>query len=117
LFLTEGRRYTLRLDGLASVNAPFAGGEMITKPLTFAGKELEINYSTSAGGIVRIELQDADGRAVPGFALADCLPIYGDEIARTVEWSSGRDVTALAGKPVRIRFVMEDADLFSIKFN
>lgn len=117
LFLTEGRRYTLRLDGLASVNAPFAGGEMITKPLTFAGKELEINYSTSAGGIVRIELQDADGRPVPGFALGDCLPIYGDEIARTVEWSSGRDVTALAGKPVRIRFVMEDADLYSIKFN
>ena len=31
----SGHRYILRTDGFVSVNAPFEGGEMITKPLRF----------------------------------------------------------------------------------
>ncbi len=116
LFLTGGRRYTLRLDGFASINAPLSGGELITKPFKFTGTKLEINYSTSAAGRVRVELQDADGKALPGFALDDCLPIYGDDIARFVKWKASEDVSAFAGKPVRLRFAMEDADLFSLRF-
>ena len=116
IFLTGGRRYTLRLDGFASVNAPLAGGEMITKPLTFAGRELEINFSTSAAGVVRVELQDSASQPIAGFTLDDCEPIYGDEIARVVKWKQGASVAKLAGKPVRLRFVMEDADLFSLRF-
>ena len=34
-------RYALRLDGFSSVNAPYSGGEMVTKPLRFAGKLLD----------------------------------------------------------------------------
>lgn len=117
LFLTGGRRYTLRLDGFVSVNAPLAGGEFITKPFTFTGGKLEINYSTSAAGQIRVELQDADAKPLPGFALDDCEPIYGDHIARIVKWKSGADVSALASKPVRLRFEMSDADLFAVKFN
>ncbi len=117
MFLTGGRRYAMRLDGFVSVNAPLAGGELVTKPLTFTGKELEINYSTSAAGQVRVELQDAGGKPIPGFTLEDCEPIWGDHIARIVSWKGGADVSALAGKPIKIRFVMEDADLFSLKFN
>lgn len=116
-FLTGGRRYTLRLDGFVSVNAPLAGGEFITKPFTFAGSKLEINYSTSAAGQMHVELQDAAGKPVPGFALDDCEPIYGDHIARIVKWKSGADVSALAAKPVRLHFEMSDADLFAVKFN
>ena len=40
-------RMTLRLDGFASLHAPYQGGEMLTHPLKFAGSRLEINYSTS----------------------------------------------------------------------
>lgn len=117
LFLTGGRRFTLRLDGFASVNAPLAGGEFITKLFTFTGDKLEINYSTSAAGLVRVEIQGADGKAVPGFSLEECEPIYGDHIARIVKWKSGSDVSALAAKPVRLRFMMSDADLFALKFD
>ena len=116
LFLTGGRRYTLRLDGFVSVNAPLAGGEFITKPITFSGGKLEINYSTSAAGQMRVELQDAGGKPLPGFALEDCEPIWGDHIARIVKWKGGNDVGAHAGKAVRLRFEMSDADLFSIRF-
>ena len=117
MFLTGGRRYTLRLDGFVSVNASLAGGEFITKPFTFSGTRLDINYSTSAAGQIRVELQDAEGKALPGFALDDCQPIYGDHISRRVKWKAGEDVSAHAGKPVRLRFEMSDADLFSLQFH
>jgi hypothetical protein len=110
------RRYSLRLDGFASVNAPFAGGEMRTKPLTFAGRNLVINYSTSSIGSVKVELQDGNNQPINGFALADCDEIVGDEIARNVTWRGSPDVTSLAGRPIRVRFVMKDADLFSLQF-
>ena len=117
IFLTVGRRYTLRLDGFISVNALLAGGEFITKPFTFSGQQLEINYSTSAAGQMRIELQDAEGKPMTGFALDDCEPIWGDHIARIVKWKNAPDLAAHSGQPVRLRFEMSDADLFSIRFN
>ncbi|MDP6504930.1 MAG: exo-alpha-sialidase [Planctomycetota bacterium] len=109
-------RLTLRLDGFVSLNAPYAGGEMITKPLKFTGKEMAINYSTSAAGGIRIEIQSADGKPLPGFALEDCTEIIGDHIERVVAWKGTTDVSKLAGETVRLRFVMKDADLFAIKF-
>ena len=90
MFLTGGRRYTLRLDGFVSVNAPLTGGELVTKPLTFTGRRLEINYATSATGQMRIELQDATGKPLPGFTLEDYELIWGDPIARIVTWKMRR---------------------------
>jgi len=109
-------RYTLRTDGFVSVNAPYAGGEMVTHTLVFSGRELVLNYATSAAGEVRVELQDASGVAIPGFTLADAVPIFGDEVERTAAWANGPDVGALAGREVRVRFVMKDADLYSMRF-
>ena len=109
------RRGTLRLDGFASVNAPYAGGEFVTKPLTFSGKDLVLNVSTSAIGSVQVEVQSADGQPVKGFELAACPPIWGDEIERPVRWNDGGDLSSLAGKPVRLRFVMKDADLYAFR--
>jgi hypothetical protein len=108
--------YSLRVDGFASVSAPFSGGELITKPLAFAGKRLELNFETSAAGSLRVEIQNADGQPIPGFTLADAMELFGDEINRTYAWKSGPDVGSLAGKPVRLRFVMKDADLYSFRF-
>jgi len=110
------RRYTYRLDGFVSVNAPLSGGEILTKPITFAGGRLHLNVSTSAAGSVRVELQDASGTPIPGFALADCPALFGDEIDRVVAWKGGPDVADLAGRPVRLRFVLSDADLYAMQF-
>jgi hypothetical protein len=105
------RRYTLRLDGFVSVNAPMSGGELITKPLTFTGKSLALNFATSAAGDIRVEIQDTHGKPLPGFALDDCKPIFGDSVERVVA-----DVSSLVGKTVRLRFVLKDAELFAIQF-
>ncbi|MBI3920440.1 MAG: hypothetical protein HY318_03390 [Armatimonadetes bacterium] len=110
------RRGSLRTDGFVSVHADFAGGEFVTKPFTFSGKESAINYSTSAAGSVRIEIQDATERPLPGFGLDEGTEMYGDEIERAVAWRNGSDLSQLAGKPVRLRCVMKDADLYSMRF-
>ncbi len=110
------RRHTLRMDGFVSVHADSRGGEMVTKPLVFSGSSLVINFSTSAAGSVRVEVQDAAGNPVPGFALADAPEIYGDDIELVVPWKDGASLKSLEGKPVRLRFAMKDADLYSVKF-
>lgn len=113
---TRLRRHTLRVDGFVSVNANLAGGELLTKAITFTGTELSLNFSTSGAGSIRVEIQDADGRALPGFSLAESYELFGDTLDRRVLWHSGRDVSSLAGRPIRMRFVMKDADLYSWKF-
>ena len=110
------RRFTLRIDGFVSVQAPLSGGEVVTKPIVFKGKELVINFSTSAAGSVRIEIQNAEGGAIEGFALEDLEEIYGDELEHAVTWKNGSDVSKLAGKPIRLHFIIKDADLYSLRF-
>lgn len=109
-------RYVLRLDGFASVQAPYAGGGFTTRPLRFTGRRLVANLATGASGSVRAEIQDAEGRPLPGFTLDDSVEQAGDEIARTLSWKAGNDLSTLAGRPVRLRFVMRDANLYSIQF-
>ncbi len=110
-------RYSMRLDGFASAQATYTGGELVTKPVTFAGNELTINFGTSAAGSIRVEIQDTNGRPIPGFSLAEATEQIGNEITRTVTWKQGSNVSALAGRPVRLRFMIKDADLYSFKFN
>jgi hypothetical protein len=125
LYATEGywhnrggilRRYTLRLDGFVSIRASMAGGEFLSRPLTFTGSRLSLNFATSAAGGIRVELQTPDGKPHEGFALDDCPPVFGDAIDRPVTWKNGPDVAPLAGKPVRLRIELKDADLYSFRF-
>ena len=74
------RRYSMRLDGFASVQAFYSGGEMITKPFIFKGKSLLLNFSTSAAGEIRVEIQDKSGNPIPGYSTNDCHPMIGNEI-------------------------------------
>ncbi len=110
------QRLTLRTDGFVSVQGPYAGGELVTKPLVFAGGKFHMNYATSAAGSLRVELQDADGEPLPGFALEDCPEIFGDEIDGEIRWRNEPSLSKLAGRPVRLRVVLKDADLYAFQF-
>lgn len=111
------RRYTLRLDGFVSVHAPWKGGEFLTKPLTFTGQELELNFASSAAGGLSVEIQNEEGAPIAGFALADCDELFGDSTERSVTWNGHSDLSRLVGKPVRLRFSLRDADLYSLRFS
>lgn len=113
----ELRRYTLRQSGFVSVRAGGEPGEMVTKPLVFdEPSTLVVNAATSAAGTVRFELQHASGRAIKGFKLAECDAFYGDTLSHTVTWQGESALDKLAGKPVRLRVWLQDADLYSIQF-
>jgi hypothetical protein len=110
------RRYTCRVDGFVSVHASFAGGQVLAKPFVFEGNRLVINFATSAAGSLRVQIEDAEGRPLDGFALSDCPEIYGDDIEHTVRWQGGADLASLAGKPIRLRIALHDADLYAFGF-
>ena len=113
---------TIRLDGFVSVNAPWRGGTVTTKPLTFAaapgGKAtcLLLNASTSGAGFIRCEIRNGSGAPILGFTLAESKEIYGDEIDLAMAWKGGDDVKSLAGKPIALHFEMKDADIYAYRF-
>lgn len=109
------RRLSLRPWGFASVGAGHAGGRVVTRPLCLTGRELRINFSTSAVGSVAIEIRHPDGRPVAGRTFADLSPIYGDRLDAPVAWAAGTDLSDLAGTPVQLAVELKDADLFALR--
>jgi hypothetical protein len=116
VYTTPFRRFTLRTDGFVSVNAGAVVGEFFTKFLRFSGNELFINFSTSGAGSIRIEIQDVNGKPIPGYSAGDCQEIIGDKIEQVVQWIKNPDLSKLAGQPLRLRFIMKEADLYAIQF-
>ena len=110
------RRAVLREDGFVSLRGPYAGGNVLTRPLRFRGRELVLNHATSAAGSLRVEIQDAAGNPLEGYSLEDCPHIYGDEIGRVVSWTGGSDLSSLAGQVVRLKVEIRDGDLYSLRF-
>ena len=110
------RRYSLRLDGFTSIYAPYKGGSMTTKPFIFTGKKLLLNFATSAPGYVKVEIQNAQGKPVPGYSLNNADELIGNYIEHPASWSSETDVSSLSNQPIRLHFVMKDANLYSLQF-
>src|SRR5262249_22401162 len=76
------RRFVHGLDGFVALHAGPEGGEAVSRPLRFDGGRLVVNARAAATGGVRVELQDADGRPLDGFAAPDCPEWRGDEVVR-----------------------------------
>lgn len=100
------RRLTVRKQGFASMHADAKGGEFTTHPMKFTGKNLVLNYSTSAAGSIQIDaLNDA------GKTIATMPELYGDDLEASV-----LDVSKLTGQTIRLRVKMKDADLYALRF-
>lgn len=110
------RRFTYRVDGFVSAHAEDTVGHLITKPIIFQGSTLELNMVTVKQGFVAVEIQDLEGNPVPGFSLSDCKPCRGDEIAKQVSWADSSRLRNLSGRPVRLKFSIQNGDLFSYQF-
>ena len=110
------RRFVYRADGFVSLRAGEKEGEAVSGHFTMAGGALSVNAKLGAGGALRVELQDAAGRAYPGFSLEDSVPFGGDSVEVKVGWKGGSDVSSLKGKPLRVRWVIQKGDLYSFRF-
>ena len=109
-------RYTWKLDRIASINAPYSGGEFRTRPLVFSGEDLFINANTSAAGTIQVEILDKNGQPIPGYELEHSPVLTGNWIEKKIRWVDDKNVASLAGQEVILRFVMKDADLYALRF-
>ena len=101
-------RYTLRLDGFYSWNAKRSGGTVLTKPFTFSGGMLSVNFRTSAFGSLRIKICDENGTPIEGY---DSGNLFGDSVDRPVDFE--KELSSLSGIPVRFEISLFDCDLYS----
>jgi len=102
----------LRRDGFASMDASESGGTLTTRPVRFGGKYLFVNADADAGEL-RIEVLDENGKVVPAFSRANCIPVRADKTLQPVQWKGAKDLSALAGKPVKFRFHVKNASLYA----
>ena len=88
----------------------------------FAGKRLELNVDTGASGHIEVGLTPVVAgdqpwmRQTQTHAVEACDRIVCNSIRRTVTWNGDADVSALAGKPVRMHVRMRNAKLYAFEF-
>ncbi len=105
-------RYEIVKDRFACIAASDKAEMVVTKPIIFEGKDLYLNFSTSAYGYIYVDVLDEAGNEISGKS----FEIYGDTIDRKISFEDGSDFSAFSGKPVRLRFKMLDSKLYSMKF-
>jgi len=102
-----------KLDRFVSRDAADEAGTLTTIPLVFGGDRLEVNADVGAAGVLTVEPLDLDGRPIPGFGPSE--PVRGDSLRHSVSWRGG-PITALRGRPLRLRFRLQRASLFAFAF-
>ena len=103
----------LRLDGFCSLKGGIEPGSVLSTPIQVDGRELRVNADAWRGS-VRAEVIDAgDGQPVPGYAMDDCLPTVADEVDAPMRWKEKTDLAGLAGKTVRVRFSVLNAEIYA----
>ena len=110
-------RYSLRIDGISSIYAGFSPGTVITKPFIFKGKQLHMNYSTSAAGGIKVSILDNSKSPYKSFDIDNAIESIGNYIDRIIKWKNINDLSSLEGKIVRLKIELKDANLYSLRFN
>lgn len=102
---------TLRRDGFVSMHGG-KEGYLLTEKIVFDGKYLFVNADVK--GTLAVEIQDADGRVVEGFSRKDCVLVKKtDKTKQLITWKKNSDLASLTGKTVRLKFYLDNADLYA----
>jgi hypothetical protein len=96
-------------DRFVSLEASFVGGAVTTKSLLLAGKTLHLNENATFGTI-RVEILDPTGKPIDGYNSPE---IQADSLNISVPFGESKSLEPLAGKPVRLRFQLANAQLYS----
>ncbi len=120
------------LDRFVSLDAEGQEATVTTKPLVFrTGSRLEVNadatrrsspaaanFARQGGNVtawLKVEVLDEAGHGIPGYSRDDCDPITGDSLAHPVTWHGRADIATLAGKPLRLQFLMYGTRLYGFR--
>ena len=83
-------------------------------PLIPYGDTLIVN-ANAEGGWLTVEALDPDGKVIEGFGTADCAPITADSVRHVVSWKGNPDCHLLQARPIKLRFHLKNAKLFSFE--
>ena len=103
---------TLRRDGFASMDAGDTEGVLTTRPVRFRGAYLFVNADID-GGQLRAEVLDTDGNPIAPFTRANCVPLQEGSTIAQIQWQRAADLSKLAGRVVRFRFLLKRGSLYS----
>jgi hypothetical protein len=101
----------LRRDGFASMGAGDKERTLLTRPVTFRGKHLFVNFAAKDGEL-RADVLDKDRQIIPGLTRDNCVPVRGDSTRVVVTWREA-DVGRLAGQAVQFRFHLRNVELYA----
>jgi len=117
----------IKKDRFVEQRARGETGFLLTKEFILEGNTLHVNCEQKKGPYndprLRVEIvrHPVIGKhwefneVYEGFGLDDCDPIAFDHTDAAVTWKGSRDLTALAGKPVYLRFELHDMGLYSFR--
>lgn len=101
---------TLRRDGFVSMQTP-GQGFLTTGNIKFDGKYFFVNAQVKN---LQVEILDEKGKVIPGFSKDDCEALKDlNSTKQMVTWKSGKDLSSLADKVVKIKFYVTDGDLYA----
>ncbi len=109
-------RHVQRVDGFVSLDFADEPGRCTTEPVKIDGPRLLLNVDTGALGQLRAGLLDAAGKEIPGFGTSDCRLVRINSTRALVSWKAGADLSALAGREVRLQFTGTRTKLYSFYF-
>lgn len=104
----------LRLDGFCSMRTSGAqAGWLITRREPFHQPAVTINARTQPGGTIAAEILDRNNQVLPGFSRDDCVVFQGDSVRHELRWNSDQFSSDQVRKDYKLRFWLNDAELFS----
>jgi len=102
---------TMKKDRWAGYEAGSSTGIIQTTPVSCDGKALNICADVRNGGSIRAEVVGASG-----LSISDSIPVTADVTDGVLAWS-GKDLSALIGTQIKLRFELKNATLYSFGFD
>jgi len=120
---------TMPEDGFVSLSSGFVPAEIVTKSFVCPGGVLKLRVNavnhlghTETCGIIaggtRLEILTENHSPIPGYSLKECKTITGNfRTGVAVEWKKKKELNALKGQKIRLRFNLIHSDLYSFWFD
>jgi len=100
---------------LIALEAP-ALGEFTTVAFLPPGRRLKINALVRRAGRVQVEVAGMNGEPLPGRTFADAKPLFGDLFWAPVVWKGQDDLGFPDGGAIRLRFRLDQAQIYGLEF-
>ncbi len=89
-------------------------GMLLTRPFICEGNSLQINCACPEGTL-KVEVLNTVGKIYKGFEKDACVAFTGDALQHEIKWNNKKNLSRLKGKDIRLRFYLQNAELYSFQ--